>query len=73
MDTAKGVAIGDRFRIIRGKGRSSFHRDYTVVDIHTTTNSQSEIVKVEFKAVFELMGQQVPEMVVATTVLRNKI
>ena len=71
--SAKGVTIGDKFRITRGKGKSAYSRDYTVVDIHTTVNTTGEIVKIEFKAVFDLMGQQVSEMVLAPTVLRNKI
>lgn len=66
--SAKGVSIGDHFRT-RGK----HPREYTVVDIHTTTNSIGEIVKTEFKAEREFMGQKISELVVAPTVLLNKI
>jgi len=65
---AKGVKVGDRFMSTR-----KVPRECTVVDIHTTTNLAGEVVKVEFKAVHEFMGQQISEMVCAVTVLRNKI
>lgn len=66
--TAKGVTIGDKF-MSQGK----YPRECTVVDIYITTNSAGEIVKTEFKAVHEFMGQQLSELVVAPTVLLRKI
>lgn len=68
MNSIKGVAVGDKFT-----SRGKHPHVCTVVDIYTTTNLAGEIVKIEFKAVHDFMGQQLSEMVVAPTVLRNKI
>lgn len=66
--TAKGVTIGDKF-MSHGK----HPRECTVVDIYTTTNSAGEVVKTEFKAVHQFMGQEISQLVVAPTVLLRKI
>lgn len=68
IPTAKGVSIGDKF-MSHGK----HPRECTVVDIYTTTNTAGEVVKVQFKAVHQFMGQELSELVVAPTVLLRKV
>lgn len=60
--------IGLKF--IRHIGKK-VHREETIIDILTTTNSKGEVVRIEYEIAHSFLGQQVTENVVDTTIARN--
>lgn len=60
--------IGLEFRMKRGKQSP---RECEIVDVHTTTNSAGEIVKIRYVAAYEFMGQVILDKdVCAVTIAR---
>jgi hypothetical protein len=60
---------------------TKFYRHYwkhkkleEVIDIHITTNTKGEVVKVRYVTEYEMLGQKVRDYdVIPTTILRSKI
>lgn len=46
-------------------------KEYTIVDILTTTNSKGEIVRIEYDTVHKFLGQDVHEILVDTSIARS--
>ena len=64
------IKIGDKFIRSTGKGRKEIE---TVEDIYTTKNHKGEIVKVEYVASHDFMGQKVFDYEIpAATIQRAK-
>lgn len=55
---------------MRSQGRK-VARQETITDILITKNSKDEIVRIEYEVSHVLLGQQVTELVVDTTIARN--
>jgi hypothetical protein len=47
------------------------HREETILDILTTTNTKGEVVRIEYLIAHDFLGQKVTETVVDTTIARN--
>ena len=60
--------IGTKF-----KTRGKHPRLCTIVDIYTTTNSNNEIVKIEYLATHEFMGQNIRDLHNGTSVAMGRI